>query len=161
MALCLANLVMTALLIFTILPTTKKTDALITQVASVIELELTGYNDNSYKATDVESYKIVEALTKNLKPGEDGKTHFAVSEYVSLSVNKNSEDYKTYNENLLANAYDSKIMDIVGSVISQYTYEDILVNEEEVRSTILSEIKKYFGTSDYIVDVTLGNLVYQ
>lgn len=160
LALCLVNLVLTALLIFTVLPSTKKTDALISQVASVIELELTGYDEGAYKATDLETYKVDEGMTRNVT-AEDGSGHVAVLDYVSLSINKNSEDYKALNKDLLLKAYDAKIMDIVGSVITTYTYEQLINEQDQLKKDILQEIRKFLGSSDFVVEVTLKNLLCQ
>lgn len=157
LALCLINLVLTALLIFTIVPTSKKTDALISQVASVIELELTGYSDGAYKVEDLENHKIEEKLMKNLKVGTDGKSHYAVLDYVTVSINKNSEDYNKLSA--LVTDQDSKIMDIVGTVISDYTYETAISNQPEMKEEILKQLKKHFGSSDFIVDIYFGNFV--
>ena len=40
LALCVANLVLSALLIFTFVPQAKKTDKLVTEICSVLKLEL-------------------------------------------------------------------------------------------------------------------------
>lgn len=159
MALCLVNLVMTALLIFTIVPTTKKTDALISQVASVIQLELKGYEDASYNVEDVENHKIEESLTKNLKVGEDGKVHFAVLDYVTVTLNKKSEDYGTLKA--LLDSQNSKIMDIVGTILTQHTYEEAVSNQSEIKKEALEQLRKHFGSSDFIVDIYFGNFVCQ
>lgn len=159
MALCLINLVMTALLIFTVVPTTKKTDALISQVASVIQLELKGYDEGTYNVEDLENHKIEEGLTKNLKVGEDGKSHFAVLDYVTVSVNKKSEDYDSLNA--ILTDQDSKIMDIVGTTLTQYTYEEAVADQGAIKKDVLEQLRKNFGSSDFIVDVYFGNFVCQ
>lgn len=165
MALCLMNLVMTAIVVFTIVPTAKKTDALISQVASVINLELTGYAENSYKVENLEVHKIDEGLTKNLKPGEKdpetGKveSHFAVLDYVTLSINTKSEDYKELNE--ILTAQDPKIMDIVGTTLTQYTYDEAISDQSKIKEDILQQLRTYFGSADFIVDVNFGNFVCQ
>ena len=159
MALCLINLVMTAVLVFTIVPTTKKTDALISQVASVIELELTGYGEGAYKVVDLENHKIEEGLTKNLKIGADGESHFAVLDYVIVSVNKNSEDYDKLNA--IITDQDSKIMDIVGTTLTQYTYEEAIADQTEIKADVLKQLRSHFGSSDFIVDIYFGNFVCQ
>lgn len=159
LALCLINLVLTALLIFTIVPTAKRTDALISQVASVIELELTGYSEGAYKVEDLETHKIEEKLTKNLKIGSDGENHFAVVDYVTLSINKKSEDYKE--KSVIITDQDAKIMDIVGTTISQYTIETAISEQAKMKEDILKQLRKYFGSSDFIVDIYFGNFICQ
>ncbi|MFA9463829.1 MAG: flagellar basal body-associated FliL family protein [Velocimicrobium sp.] len=159
MALCIINLVMTAVLIFTIVPTSKKTDALISQVASVIKLELTDYSEETYNVEDLVNHKIEEKLTKNLKIGADGESHFAVLDYVTVSLNKKSEDYNTLSA--IITDQDSKIMDIVGTALTQYTYDEAISDQTKIKSDILKQLRSYLGSSDFIVDVYFGNFVCQ
>ena len=99
LALVLANLILTAILVFTIIPQTKKSNQLIDQVCSAINLELqSGENTPATPEVpieDVETYAITDGFTVNLKQGEDGKQHYAVFS-VSLSLNTKSDGYKTY-----------------------------------------------------------------
>ncbi len=159
MALCLINLVLTAVIIFTIVPTAKKTDALISQVASAINLELTVDGEDAYKVEDLENHKIEEGLTKNLKIGTDGTSHFAVLDYVTVSINKNSEDYDKLNA--IITDQDSKIMDIVGTTLTQYTYEEAIADQTDIKADVLKQLRNHFGSSDFIVDIYFGNFVCQ
>jgi len=159
MALCLINLVMTAVLIFTIVPTAKKTDTLISQVAAVIKLELTEDGEDTYKVEDLENHKIEEGLTKNLKIDTDGVSHFAVLDYVTVSINKNSEDYDTLNA--IITDQDSKIMDIVGTTLTQYTYDQAIADQTDIKADVLKQLCIHFGSSDFIVDIYFGNFVCQ
>lgn len=165
LALCLVNLVMTSLLIFTIMPTSKKTDNLISQVASVIELELTGYDEGAYKIEDLDPRKITEAMTRNLQPGADGKEHYATMEYVTVSLNKNSENYadlvKMFDEEDTSGV-NSKIVDIVGTALAGYNVEEAreAYGNGDLKDEVLKEIRKYFGSPDFIVDISFGGLVF-
>ena len=93
LALCLVNTILSALMVFVVVPTSQKTDKLISQVASVIHLELEGDTISKIDIANIETYKIEEGKTMNLKTSENGKEHYAVMDYVSLSINKSSEDY--------------------------------------------------------------------
>ena len=56
LALCFANLVLTALLIFTIIPETKKANNLIDQVCQAISLDLnsgTATSGSQFKSSDI------------------------------------------------------------------------------------------------------------
>ncbi len=163
LALCLANLAMMALLLLTVVPTTKKTDALISQVAAVIQLELVGYDENSTNVADTESFKIEEKLTKNLKLDEldgGGTSHMAQLDYVNLTINIKSEKYEELQP--LLEGLKPNIMDIVGRIISSYTYNEAYDGDgqEQIKKDILSELRKLIGASDFIVDVQLGGLVF-
>lgn len=163
LALCLINLILTGTMVFVVVPASQKTDKLITQVASVIELELKG-DGKMYDLTEAEPYKVEEKKQINLSPdlnGEgDGKTHYAIMDYVTVYVNPKSEKYKEYNEDLLAGTYNAMILDKVGSVISSYTYENAVNNREQMKEDILDELKKVFGSSDFIVSISFGNLLF-
>lgn len=158
LALCLVNTILSALMVFVVVPTSQKTDKLISQVASVIHLELEGDTSSQIDIANIETYKIEEAKTMNLKTSENGKEHYAVMDYVSISINKESDDYEKLQP--LLETQNSAIMDIVDSVMSKYTYEEAINNREQMKEEILSEIKKHFGSVDFVIGVTLGNLLF-
>ncbi len=158
LALCLVNTILSALVVFVVVPTSQRTDKLITQVASVINLELEGEGASAVDIASIESYKIEESKTMNLKTSENGKEHYAVMDYVSISINKESDDYEKLQP--LLETQNSAIMDIVDSVMSKYTYEEAINNREQMKEEILSEIKKHFGSVDFVIGVTLGNLLF-
>ena len=97
LALVLVNLVLTAILAFTIIPQTRKSNQLIEKIASAIDLEL---EDGSSKDTaavpveDIEVYDIEASFTVNLSPSGDGKDHVAVFS-IGLSLNTKSDGYKS------------------------------------------------------------------
>ncbi len=158
LALCLVNTILSALMVFVVVPTSQKTDKLISQVASVIHLELEGDTSSQIDIANIETYKIEEAKTMNLKTSENGKEHYAVMDYVSLSINKASEDYERLQP--LLETQNSAIMDIVDSVMSKYTYEDAINNREQMKEQLLDELKKHFGSLDFVIGISLGNLLF-
>ena len=158
LALCLVNTILSALIVFVVVPTSQRTDKLITQVASVINLELEGEGASKVDIASIEAYKVEEKKTMNLKMSENGKEHYAVMDYVSLSINMESEDYARL-QPLLA-TQNSAIMDIVDSVMSRYTYEEAIDNREQMKEEILEELKRHFGSLDFVIGVTLGNLLF-
>lgn len=158
LALCLVNTILSALIVFVVVPTSQRTDKLITQVASVINLELEGEGASKVDIASIEAYKVEEKKTMNLKMSENGKEHYAVMDYVSLSINMNSEDYARLQP--LLETQNSAIMDIVDSVMSRYTYEEAINNREQMKEEILEELKRHFGSLDFIIGVTLGNLLF-
>ncbi len=158
LALCLVNTILSALVVFVVVPTSQRTDKLITQVASVINLELEGEGASKVDIASIQSYKIEEAKTMNLKTSENGKEHYAVMDYVSISINTESEDYEKLQP--LLETQNSAIMDVVDSVMSNYTYEEAINNREQMKEEILSELKRHFGSGDFVIGVTLGNLLF-
>lgn len=159
LAFTLMNTIMIALIVFAVVPASQRTDKLITQVASVIDLELTDESAPKVAVDDIEPYKIEEAKTTNLKSNGDGKEHFAKMDYVSLSINKTSEDYDRFKGLIEENKSDSAIMDIVDTVISKYTIDDTQ-DKEKLKSELVDKVNEYFGSSDVVVGVALGNIVF-
>ena len=160
LALLVVNLVMTAILTITILPETKKSNELITRVCSAIDLELqSGEKEDisSIPIDDIEVYDIPDSMTINLKQGADGKDHYAVIS-VSLSLNKGNEDYSTYQPTL--EAKQSLIKSTINTVVSQYTYDEIKTDQQQVQDAILDELHNLFE-SDFIVSVGFSSATYQ
>ena len=65
LALVLVNLVLTAILAFTIIPQTRKSNQLIDKIASAIDLELEDGKSDGYKSIGTEGLKAKETLIKN------------------------------------------------------------------------------------------------
>ena len=98
LALVLVNLILTAVLAFSVIPQTKKSNELIDQVCAAINIELEGGQNKDSSAVPIEEiavYNITDNFTVNLADNCDGKKHYAVLS-VGLSVNKPSESYANY-----------------------------------------------------------------
>ncbi len=160
LALLVVNLVLTAILTLTILPETKKSNELITQVCSAINLELKSGEATAASTVpidDIETYDIPDSMTINLKRGEDGKDHYAVLT-VSLSLNKGNDDYSTYQPTL--EAKQSLIKNEINTIVSGYTYEEIREDQQQVQDAILEDLQRLFD-SDFIVSVGFSSATYQ
>ena len=158
LALVFANFVLTAILMFTVLPETQKANTLIEKVCSAIDLDLNqgGANGTSNIPIDQQdTYKVNEGekITTNLAKGNDGKSHYAIVK-VSLVLNKKSDNYKTYNQEFLTNQ-DETIKNDVIQVIGQYTLDEFESNKEQVKAEILSDMQKLFG-ADLVIDVNFS-----
>ena len=100
LALVVANLVLTAILMISVVPQTKKANQLITKVCSAIDLELEGGKDNSSINIPIERLETIAiddgaSMTINLKDNGDGVGHYAVIS-VALAVDNKSDGYKTF-----------------------------------------------------------------
>lgn len=158
MALTVINVIMTAVMFFVMIPTFSKTNALITQVASVLHLEL-GTDDETekYDQADVEEtpYTFDSKETINLPVGSDGKTHYAMLEGFTLRVNTASKDYDDIKK--LLESQTGGIKDIVISVIASHPAEE--QNQEVIKKEILDKIQEYFD-SKCIIGVTLTGYMF-
>lgn len=158
LALVFANFVLTAILMFTVLPETQKANTLIEKVCSAIDLDLNSGGANGTSSIPIDqqdTYKVNEGekITTNLAQGNDGKSHYAIVK-VSLVLNKKSDNYATYNQEFLTNQ-DETIKNDVIRVIGQYTLDEFEANKEQVKSEILSDMQKMFG-ADLVIGVNFS-----
>ena len=157
LALVLANLILTA-----IIPQTKKSNQLIDQVCSAINLELqSGENTPATPEVpieDVETYAITDGFTVNLKQSDDGKQHYAVFS-VSLSLNTKSDGYKTYGGSEGLAAKETIIQSEINTIVNGYTLDEFDANGyQNVKDDILKSMQDMFGGSDFIVGVNFSSV---
>ncbi|MDY6356172.1 MAG: flagellar basal body-associated FliL family protein [Catonella sp.] len=157
-ALSFINVVLTAVIVFSVVPTMQKTNSLITQVASIIDLEVSG-SDTGQKTVniaDLDTVAYTNALTINLKSTDgDDANHYAVVDQIILYLDKTAKDYSTIQPSM-AN-FEGKVDEIVTNQLSQYTKDEVNNNREAIKNAILTSIQEQFGT-ETIVDVSLKNL---
>lgn len=163
LAFTLVNFVMTALLLFTVLPETKKANELVEKVCSAIDLELNngaGSGISNVPIKDVETYVLNggETMNMNLKMDDSGKTHFTVLK-VSLSLNKKSDNYKTYSPEVLAEK-EEIICNNVIQIVGTYSLQEFSSDSQQVQNEILKDMQTMFG-ADYIVGVNFSDMTYQ
>lgn len=154
LALVFANFVLTALLVFTILPETKKANSMIEAVCSAIDLDL-----NSGAATGVSNvpldqivdYKLHagEQTTMNFAASEDGSSHYLVVT-MSLSLNKESDGFAKYGADL--SGQESIISDDIQRIVRCYTMEKYNENPSALQDEILEDLQGRFG-KDFIVSI--------
>lgn len=164
LALVVANLVLSAILVFTIIPQTKKSNELITKVCSAIDLELTSganENQNTVPIEDIEVYNIADSFTINLKEGADGKAHYVILS-VGLSMNTKSEAYEKYGANSGEGlkAKESIIKNDINSIIGSFTLDEFNEDTQAVQDAILEDLQEMFG-SDFIVGVSFSSVTTQ
>lgn len=152
LALLVVNIVLTAIMMFSVVGTSKKTSALVTDIATILQLEVgtgSGEDGEELHVEDIEMYNIEEAMTIHLKTAEDGKDHYCIVS-VALSVNTKHDDYKEYGTTI--GNYESLIKGEIDQVIGNYTKEDAEANKEAIADEILTRIQDLYD-STFIVDV--------
>ena len=160
LALLGVNFVLSAIMMVTVSSASRKTTALVADISAIIGLEIDGLPASEVGAApvtmaDTAVYNITAEMTIPLKNDEDGTGHYAVGN-VSLSLNKNHDDYKTYNEETLATS-EGIIKDIIYSVLGEYTMDEARSNDKQTKAEILQKIQERFG-SDVIYDVSFSFL---
>lgn len=161
LALVVANLILTAILMISVVPQTKKANELVTKVCSAIDLELEGGKEKS--AIDIpmdqlETVKIAngDSLTINLKSDDDKKSYAKIS--ISLAVDKKNKGYKKGLESITAN--EDIIKNEIIKIISNYTVEDMRDGQKELQDEVLVSLRKLFD-SDFIVSVAFPTYTYE
>lgn len=160
LALVLANLILTAILMISVVPQSKKANELITKVCSAIDLELESGKEEGaidIPMEQIEEVKISEGekMTINLK-STDGKEHYAMMS-VSLALDTKHEDYTD------ATAISNKegiIKDEVNKIVSRHTIEDMRADTKGIQNEILKSLRKMYD-SDFIVSVVFSDINYQ
>lgn len=158
LALVLVNLVLTAILAFTIIPQTRKSNQLIDKIVSAIDLELedgSGKDTAAVPVEDIEVYDIEASFTVNLSPSGDGKDHVAVFS-IGLSLNTKSDGYKSIGIEGLK-AKETLIKNDINTIVSEYTMEQFREDEQSVKDAILEDLQEMFG-SDFIVGVSFSSV---
>lgn len=158
LALVFANFVLTALLLFTVLPQTKKANKMIEDVCAAIDLELNSggaSGPSNVAVADQEIFGINggEKLTVSFGIGDDGKAHHLIAE-VSLTLNKKSDAYNNGGVEMLT-AQESVIKSTIDDVIYGYTIEDYNGDKNAIYNKILKELQRMYG-GDFIVSVNFS-----
>ncbi len=158
LALVLANLILTAVLAFTIIPQTKKSNELIDQVCSAIDLELESGESITVPIENIEMYNIADSFTCNLKDNGDGKDHYAIFT-VGLSLNTESEEYNAKDGGAAnLSAKETIIKDQINSIVSKYTIEEFKADGNyAVKQEILKTMQDIFG-AEFIVGVSFSSV---
>ncbi|MBO4615856.1 MAG: flagellar basal body-associated FliL family protein [Lachnospiraceae bacterium] len=159
LALMVVNLVLTAIMMFSVMGTAKKTGALVSNIASVLNIELTPTGTEEEETTvalvDAESVEIPE-MTIALKKTDD-KSHYCLVS-AAIYMNTKHEDYATYGT--VVSTKVSIIQDIMNTVIGSYTLEEAQANTEAMKAEILKKIQETYG-STFIYMITFSNIMYQ
>lgn len=157
MAMCLVNLVLSAVLIFVMVPTANKTIKLVNKVAQIIDLELESPENNieNLSVSDIETYMVEERLTCRLANSDD-KDHYAVL-YLSLSLNKTHDDYEKLQPYIAQ--YENNIKEIVTDEFAKFSIDEVVDKKDKIKDQVLVRIQELFK-SDFIINVSFGNIMY-
>lgn len=159
-----ANLVVSVMTLMTISTASAKVTTLISDISSVLALELTDSSVTLQPAglsqDEIAVYNIEgdNKLTIPLRPsGTDSKQYVAQIE-VSLLMDMTNPDYAKYGASL--NEKVSIIKSAVNEVVSSHTYEEIAADpaQTELRKEILSKIQAEFG-STFIYQVNFTSYI--
>ena len=162
LALLVVNVILTAIMLFSVTGTMKKTAALIDGISMALSLELGEDMDDmeSAEAVPMENvvvHQIADEMTIPFAVGVDGKEHFCMVS-VSLSMNSKGEGYKEYGATV--GEKEDLIKGEIVSAIGSYTIEAAKADTDAVRKDILHRVQKMYGC-DFIYDVVFREIIFQ
>ena len=154
LAFVVANFALTALNTFVLIPQNKKSNELIEDICSAIDLDL-----NSGAASGVSNLPQDQIVDYALNGGEDNKFSFKTDESgkqgvlvcnISISLNNESTGYETYGSDM--SQIEDRILNEFTSILNNYTMTEYNKNKDEINDEILSSLQEKFG-SDFIVGI--------
>ena len=160
LALLIVNIVLTAIMMFSVTGTARKTAALVDNITRALNLELTSRGNSgrvSVPMEDIATYDIAEMTIELQRTEGDDSPHYFVGA-ITLSMNTKDKDYKTYGEAL--ESKESLIKSEITDVISNYTAEDARDNQDMIKSEILERIQTMFD-SEFVFSVAFSDIMIQ
>ena len=151
LALLIVNIVLTAIMMFSVTGASKKTAALVDNIATALDLELVSNEEAEVEEVvsmaDTETYSIAEPMTIPLKKSEgDDKDHYCIVS-ITLAININAEGYKDYG------SYLSTKEGLIN------TMEEARNDQEKIKQEILERIQAMFD-SKFIYNVSFGDIMF-
>lgn len=161
LALSIVNLVLSAVIVFSVVPNVSKTNNLINQVSEIINLDLEAQNGNEKIITsdDLVNYALEEEIIINLKKDTDSsKERYAVVSKISLTLYNGVSDY----EKVIKNIDESKagIYDSIRQGFTSYTIDEAKANEDTIKANIIQMLNDKYGDK-VVQDIVFGSLIYQ
>lgn len=161
LALLIVNIVLTAIMMFSVTGASKKTAALVDNIATALDLELVSDQEAEVEEmvsmADTETYSFAEPMKIPLQKGEgDDKDHYCIVS-ITLAINIKADGYKDYGSDL--SKHEGLIKDEINSVFANYTMEEARSNQEQIKQEILERIQTMFD-SQFIYNVSFGDIMF-
>lgn len=163
LALLIVNIVLTAIMMFSVMGASKKTTQLVTDIASVLQLEIGGGSGGepaeAIPLSQTEVYNISE-LTIALRSEEGESVHYCLVN-VALSINTKAKGYKDYGSAETMATYESLITSEINTIIGNYTMDELRnpSAQDEAKTKILNSIQKMFD-SEFIYNVSFSDIKF-
>ncbi len=162
LALMIVNVVLTAIMMFSVTGASKQTAALVNNIATAMDLELSASSEGgaaSVSMADTETYSFADNMTIPLKKSEgDDKDHYCIVS-ITLSIDTKAEGYKEYGSAEVLATREGLIKDEINGVFAQYTMEEARDNQETIKKEIIDRIQKMFD-SKFIYNVSFGDIMF-
>ncbi len=158
LALVTLNVVLTGIIMFVMVPSLNKVNTLLTKVSNIIDLELEHPDEKTGEVSmaDREDKTIDTKIQITLMSDNDGKTHYAAIDSITITLNKKADSYDE-----VSKVFDSNktyIQDIITNIYTQYTFKKAQISGAEIKVKALEQISKHFDGADCFLNIGFGNL---
>ncbi|MDO5157008.1 MAG: flagellar basal body-associated FliL family protein [Eubacteriales bacterium] len=145
-AICVVNLILNIIIVFVCMPSAKKTNNLITNIASVLELELEGKFEKPTVALENMAVINIDAQVVNLSDDGSGDKHY-VQMGLTLGLDSSAEEYASLSTVLTDGS--GAVFDEARNVVQRYTYAEVTnqATQEKIKDEILQNLQKRYGTT--------------
>ncbi len=161
LALLIVNIVLTTVMMVSVVSTNKKTAELVTNIATVMNLELTvpggEVEEKVVSMADTEVYNLEGGMTIPLVSPADGEQEYIMFE-AAISMDTKNKGYKKYGGEKIGERA-SLIEDAITGVVSRHTQEECQNDFESIKAEILQALQELFD-SDFIYKVAISNIKY-
>ena len=160
LSLLIVNIVMTAIMLFSVIGTNKRTAEIVTDIAGVLSLELdteAGGQTGMPSPEESEYYTIPDMTITTRRAEGAEKDQYCIVD-ITLGINKTHEKYATYGGEAMKN-YEAMIKGEVIAVIGQYTADEIKMMQDDICAEILRRVQARIG-SDVVYDVLISNIIF-
>ncbi len=160
LALLIVNIVMTAIMMFSVTGAMKSTSKLVGKIATVLDIELAiDQSNEAVSIENVEPYTIGDTMTIPFKDGEDGKSHYLQASLI-VYMNKKHDDYAKYGVATDLAAKEDMIKSEIISVINSHTIDEFKTDSEGIYAEITANLQKMYN-SKFIYRVACVDVKYQ
>lgn len=161
LAISIINLVFNILLVFVFMPSSTKTNKLITDIAKVLDIEIASQagDENSFDVSNLAPFELEQGNPINLADDGSGTPH--VLQYgVTINLDSSASDYTKINDNLTSST--ALVYDLTRDVIAKYTYAEVknVEIQRQIKDEILTDLRETFNT-ECIYSVSFYNWVAQ
>lgn len=161
LALCIINLVFNILLVFTFVPSAKKTNKLVGDIMAVLDLEIASQSngDGGFDVSNLSPFQLEQSNPINLAADGSGELH-VVQYGLTINLDKTAADYSNVTKNLTNST--ALLYDMTRNVIGKYTYDQVIdVNvQDQIKAELLESLKETFNTES-IYSISFYNWVAQ
>lgn len=160
LAAVIADIILTAVMLFSVVPAAKQSNELIKTICQIIDIELENPDAEAFAKIPLNAREAISitgesSLTVPIKKAnpDDKNQPYAMVDFSIVFYNQ-SKDYKGISADLekqkpMLNAH-------LSDLVSQYTAAGLIENKSALEAEMLAYCRSYFGTSDGVIDVIIA-----